>query len=264
MTPSNSPDLGHLLETALELAESAGAITLRYFGSVLASDTKGDGTPVTLADREAETLLRDEIGSRFPSHGILGEEFGETHPGSPIRWILDPIDGTRTFVRGVPLYGVLIGIEVEGRPAVGVAHFPALKETVGAATGHGCWWNGREARVSGLTDLSASAVMATEPEDLLEGPVAEGWVDLVKKTSLARTWGDCYGHILVATGRAEIMIDPILSPWDAAPFVPILSEAGGRFTDIEGRERLDGGSGISTNGLLHDEVLEILGGGTGG
>lgn len=263
-TTTETPELGLLLETALELAESAGAITLRYFGSVLASDTKGDGTPVTLADREAETLLRKEIGSRFPSHGVLGEEFGETNQGSSVRWILDPIDGTRTFVRGVPLYGVLIGIEVEGQPAVGVAHFPALAETVGAAIGLGCWWNGKEARVSGVSDLALAAAMATEPEDLLDGRVAEGWVELVRETSLARTWGDCYGHILVATGRAEIMVDPILSPWDAAPFVPILSEAGGRFTDLKGRERLDGGSGLSTNGLLHEKVLKILGGHSNG
>ena len=141
---------------------------------------------------------------------------------------------------------------------MGVAHFPALGETVGAALGHGCRWNGRPARVSNVDTLASAAALTTDPAELLEGPAARGWERLVRDTALARTWGDCYGHILVATGRAEIMVDPILSPWDAAPFLPILTEAGGRFTDVEGRARFDGGSGISTNGLLHSRVLEIL------
>jgi histidinol phosphatase-like enzyme (inositol monophosphatase family) len=233
-------------------------MTLEYFGAVLDPEAKADGTPVTIADRSAETFLRDEISRRYPDHGILGEEFGETRAGADIRWILDPIDGTRSFVRGVPLYGVLIGIEIEGVPAVGVAHFPALGETVGAARGEGCIWNGRPARVSAVTELRHAAVLATDPIDLLDGPTGRGWEQLVRSCSLARTWGDCYGHILVATGRAEVMIDPILSPWDAAPFVPILMEAGGRFTDMEGHIGAHGGSGISTNGLLHEEILHSL------
>ncbi|MGD2121414.1 MAG: inositol monophosphatase family protein, partial [Gemmatimonadota bacterium] len=234
MAPA-SPTLERILEFAIGWAREAGAITLQHFGAVLSSQTKGDGTPVTIADRAAETLLRNKIGAEYPDHGILGEEYGETNPGASIRWILDPIDGTRSFVRGVPIYGVLIGVEVDGVPAVGVAHFPALGETVGAARGHGCLWNGKPARVSPIRTLSDAAALTTDPVELLEGPVASGWETLVRLTSLARTWGDCYGHILVATGRAEIMIDPVLSPWDAAPFVPILEEAGGRFTDLAGK-----------------------------
>ena len=257
VTHSNLPEL---LGVALELAQQAGAITLEYFGRVLTAETKGDGTPVTEADRAAETHLRNEIGRRFPEHGILGEEYGESNPKAPVRWILDPIDGTRAFMRGIPLYGVLIGVEVGGSPAVGVAHFPALRETVGAASGHGCTWNGNPARVSSVGTLSQAAALTTDLAELLEGPAARGWNSLVRRTSLARTWGDCYGHILVATGRAEIMVDPVLSPWDAAPFVPILQEAGGRFTDREGLERFHGGSGISTNGLFHEEVLALLAG----
>ncbi len=251
-------ELEKLFDDALRWAREAGAITLHHFGTVLSSDTKGDGTPVTIADRAAEKFLRDKIVKEYPDHGILGEEFGETNPGAPVRWILDPIDGTRSFVRGVPIYGVLVGVELDGVPTVGVAHFPALRETVGAARGHGCLWNGRPARVSSIQVLSEAAALTTDPAELLEGPVAQGWEALVRETSLARTWGDCYGHVLVATGRAEIMIDPILSPWDAAPFVPILEEAGGRFTDLAGAPRLDGGSGISTNGLLHDQVLQLM------
>ena len=255
---SGSQELRDLLRTARALAIKAGDITLRHFGDVLDPETKGDGTPVTAADRGAESYLREEIASRYPDHGIVGEEFGISDPGASVVWVLDPIDGTRSFVRGVPLYGVLIGIQVEGVPTVGVAHFPALRETVAAAAGCGCDWNGRPAQVSGITDLSHAAVLATDPADLLDPPLARGWETLVRNSSLARTWGDCYGHLLVATGRAEVMVDPILSHWDSAPFVPILREAGGRFTDMTGEERGDGGSGLSTNGILHEPILAIL------
>ncbi len=255
---TSQTDLGELLTFARELALAAGEVTLKHFGGVLAVEQKGDGTPVTVADRAAETLLRERITARYPLHGILGEEFGETNPGASVRWILDPIDGTRSFMRGVPLYGVLIGIQVEGIPSVGVAHFPALGDTVSAAIGLGCEWNGRTARVSKVRRISKAAVLTTDPAVLMEDPMREGWEELTRSASLARSWGDCYGHILVATGRAEVMVDPILSPWDAAPFAPILKEAGGRFTDRQGREGVDGGSGISTNGLLHPEVLRIL------
>lgn len=252
------PAISTLLEAAEALAMGAGDVTLEYFGTVLESESKGDGTPVTAADRAAETFLRREILERFPSHGILGEEFGQENPDAPIQWILDPIDGTRSFMRGIPLYGVLIGVIIEGNPSVGVAHFPALGETVSAALGEGCRWNGRPARVSGVTALADAAVLTTDPAELLEGSLGHGWRKMVREAALARTWGDCYGHILVATGRAEVMVDPILSPWDAAPFIPILSEAGGRFTDKDGLARYDGGSGISSNRILHEEVLELL------
>ena len=251
--------LRELLEVAQDWAREAGAVTLEHFGAPLDSETKRDGTPVTVADRKAERLLRDRIQARFPHHGILGEEFGETDPGAPIRWILDPIDGTRSFMRGVPLYGVLVGIEVEEEAAVGVAHFPGLGETVAAAMGEGCFWNGGPARVSSIRDLSEGAVLTTDPAELLEGPMARGWEALVRRCALARTWGDCWGHALVATGRAEVMVDPILSPWDSAPFYPIITEAGGRLTDLSGDEPGDGLSALSTNGLLHDQILEILG-----
>jgi histidinol phosphatase-like enzyme (inositol monophosphatase family) len=251
-------NLGELLEVSQEWAQLAGAVTLRHFGGVVASETKGDGTPVTVADRAAEAFLRERIRDRYPTHGVLGEEYGEENPGAWVRWILDPIDGTKSFMRGVPLYGVLIGIETGGEPAVGVAHFPVLGETVAAAMGEGCFWNGGPARVSSVSSLANSAILTSDPRVLLDGPMAEGWEALTRSSALARSWGDCYGHMLVATGRAEVMVDPILSPWDAAPFTPILSEAGGRFTDKDGVAGAHGGSGISTNGVLHEEVLRVL------
>lgn len=258
-----------IFETAREIALAAGEITMRYFATSLAVDTKADGSPVTIADREAETLLRREISARFPTHGILGEEFGEVEGSDPIRWILDPIDGTKSFMRGVPLYAVLIGVEIEGAPLVGVAHFPALRETVAAARGLGCLWTRPDgesvpAQVSGINELAGSVLLTTDTLRVAQEPVGKGWAELASRTSFMRSWGDAYGHALVATGRAEIMVDPILSPWDAAPLQPILLEAGGKFTDLAGRETIHGGSGISTNGLLHDEVLATLGGSKAG
>ena len=252
------------LSIAIDIALGAGAITLEHFGKVRSADTKADGSPVTVADRETEAFLRDGIRERFPGHGILGEEFGEDPGSEPIRWIVDPIDGTRSFLQGVPLYAVLVGVEVEGIPMVGVAHFPALAETVAAGRGLGCSWvggNGGErvsARVSDTADLAAALALTSDPGAILSSAIGQGWADLCRRVRLVRGWGDAYGHALVATGRADIMVDPVLCPWDAAALIPILSEAGGCFTDLRGVETPDGASGVSTNGRFHARVLEIL------
>lgn len=260
-----SEQVPELMETALELAREAGQATLRHFGEVVESEAKGDGSPVTAADREAESFLRAEIGKRFPDHGILGEEFGEKERTGGIRWILDPIDGTRSFMRGVPLYAVLIGIEVDGEPAVGVAHFPALRETVWAGRGQGCHWQPAgtrmavQASVSGTRSLSRAVALTTDPGMTLRSAHGRGWSALASAVDYTRTWGDAYGHMLVATGRAEFMLDPEhLSPWDAAPLLPIMEEAGGRFTDLSGARTIHGGSGFSSNGHLHEEALALL------
>jgi len=255
-----------LLRFGEAIAREAGAVTMQHFGRVLAADSKGDGTPVTLADRAAETLLRAKIREAFPRHGILGEEFGEDTGLDPVRWILDPIDGTQAFMRGVPLYAVLIGIEVEGEAAVGVAHFPALGETVAAGAGLGCRWymqgapGPESARTSAIDTLAMAAVLTTEEARASASPIGPGWQALCKGSRITRGWGDAYGHALVATGRAEVMVDPALAVWDAAPLLPIVREAGGRFTDLLGNETIHGGSGVSTNGHIHAEVLTCLSG----
>ena len=251
-------ELRELLDFAVSLARLAGDHTLKYFGGVVDHDAKGDGSPVTIADREAEQLIRDRVLDRFPDHGILGEEFGETNAGARVRWILDPIDATRSFMRGVPLYGVLIGIEVDGVPAVGVANYPPLAELVAAASGLGCTLNGAPCRVSPVTRLEDSVVLTTDVERILARPEGPGWRSLQQRCAFSRTWGDCYGHMLVATGRAEAMVDPEMKAWDAGPFLTIATEAGGRFTTREGEATIHGGSGISTNGRIHDAVLEAL------
>lgn len=263
MNPSRSGniDLGDLERTAEELARAAGEVALGYFGTRIGVETKADDTPVTVADREAESLLRAEIRRRYPDHGIVGEEHGEVLPGASIRWILDPIDGTKSFVRGVPLWGVLIGIEVEGEPVVGVVHLPALGETVTAARGRGCRWNGVPCAVSTENRLNRSLVLTTD-EAAFHGHAGEaGWRALAAAARMTRSWGDCYGHVLVATGRAQVMVDPVLASWDAAPLLTIVTEAGGCFTDVSGEPTIHGGSGVSSNPALQPRVLDLLAGG---
>lgn len=253
-----------LLAFATEVAQRAGKVTLDHFRRGVAVEWKRDGSPVTAADREAEACCRELIQRRFPDDGILGEEFGEKGAGAARRWILDPIDGTRSFVRGVPLYGVLVAVEIAGRATVGVAHFPALGETVAAALGEGCWRDGVRCRVSAVAELGQSLILTTDTE-LLDGRgCGAGWRRLTGAAQIARTWGDCYGHALVATGRAEAMIDAALAPWDAAALLPIITEAGGAYGDWQGRRDHLGGSGISTNAILDGAVRALLGAGAGG
>jgi histidinol phosphatase-like enzyme (inositol monophosphatase family) len=247
-----------LLAFAVDLAYEAGALTLRYYGHLVDAEGKADGSPVTVADRKAEELIRRRVAKRYPSHAVLGEEYGETNGGARVRWILDPIDGTRSFMHGVPLYGVLIGIEAEGEPIVGVTYFPPLDEMVSAGKGLGCRWNGKPCRVSSVARLEDAVVCTTDVERLLRRAEGPGWRRLQQRCAFSRTWGDCYGHALVATGRIEVQVDPQMKPWDAGPFLTITTEAGGRFTTLDGRATIHGGSGISSNGLLHAEVLREL------
>ncbi|HUH13632.1 MAG TPA: histidinol-phosphatase [Longimicrobiales bacterium] len=251
--------LSSLLEFAVDLAWRAGRSTLAHFQTDVAVEHKADGTPVTVADREAERLLRERIEARFPAHGIIGEEFGSQRPDAARRWILDPIDGTKSFLRGVPLYGVMVALEEDGEAVLGVLHFPALSgETVYAARGHGCWWDGRRARVSEVADLSRALLLTTDAELLPREGRAEAWDRLRSRAAFTRTWGDCYGHALVATGRAEAMLDPVLETWDAAALAPIVDEAGGRFRDWSGDAIHTGGNGISTNAVLAEEVHALV------
>jgi histidinol phosphatase-like enzyme (inositol monophosphatase family) len=245
------------LEFAVSAAWQAGRHTLAHYQTGVVAERKLDRSLVTAADRGAEQVLRSLITTRFPDHAIVGEEFGADGKIASHRWILDPIDGTNTFVRGVPFYGVLVALEIEGQPAVGVSYFPALDEMIAAARDLGCFWNGRRAHVSKVKDLSEACVAYTDTRGLRER-LGEDWDALQEATTLQRGWGDCYGHCLVATGRADIMLDPRMNPWDCAALIPIVQEAGGTFTDWKGRVALDGGDAVSTNGTLHDDVLKRL------
>jgi histidinol-phosphatase len=254
-------DLSPRLALALAAAHEAGRLTLRYFQSDgLAVELKSDASPVTVADRQAEQLLRERISAQFPADAILGEEFPETPGTSGYRWILDPIDGTKSFIRGVPLYGTLIGIERDTQSVVGVVFIPALGECIYAAQGQGAWHQRgdaapRAARVSARASLADSLLCSS---DTRFPPARDAVYSRLKRAvQLSRTWGDCYGYMLVATGRAEVMVDPLLNVWDAAAIQPILLEAGGTFTDWQGRPTIHNGEGIATNGHVLDEVLKF-------
>jgi histidinol-phosphatase len=247
------------LEFAVQSAYEAGRLTLGYFGTEAARpEFKADDTPVTVADREAERLIRRRIEVRYPSHAVLGEEFGATgNSDSEHLWILDPIDGTKSFVRGVPLYGVLLGLQIGGVCEVGAAYFPALDEMVYAATGEGCFLNGRRAHVS-TRGLAQGIACFTEVDSFEEHGRSAAWKRVVSAAGSARGWSDAYGHALVATGRAELMLDPIVNPWDCGPFPPILREAGGHFGDWSGNETIYADEAMSTTRTLLPDVLRLV------
>lgn len=252
-------DLNELLEFAVELGQGAGEITLHYYRRKPETTTKSDGSYVTIADREAESYLRKQIARKFPDDGIIGEEEDEVVGCSGRRWIVDPIDGTFAFVHGVPFYGVLIALEIDGVPSVGVVNIPVLGELVSAARGIGCFLNAEPARVSETKDLMDALLLSTDfaaCERYGFGPAA---ARLQAHARTCRTWGDCYGYVLVATGRAEVMLDPVMNLWDCAPLLPIMEEAGGTFTDWRGNRTIAGGNSIATNGLLFDEVMRLIG-----
>lgn len=260
-----STDLAERLKFAVAIAREAGEITLKYFQRAdLQVDRKADTSPVTIADRSAEELLRQRIGERYPDDGIIGEEFGTTAGTNGYQWILDPIDGTKSFIHGVPLYTTLIALLKESEPILGVVHAPAVAETVYAAKGGGCWHQSgtdaepRVARVSSVSNLKESLLLTTEIASFTahrKTDALDVFVQLQRTARLARTWGDGYGYLMVATGRADVMVDPIVNIWDAAPLQTVIEEAGGHFIDWNGNATIHAGEAIATNGRVTEEVL---------
>ncbi len=247
------------MEFSVDVAWQAGKIIMRYFGTGVSPDWKTDNSPVTIADREAEEIIRKLIVKSFPEDGIVGEEFGNKTSNSGFTWLIDPIDGTKSFVQGVPLFGVLIAREGPNGVDIGCVYLPALDEMVWAGRGHGCWWNGRRARVSEVNELKDSCICFTSPLNFAKNSRKDEWDSLTKASRLVRGWGDCYGHILVATGRAEASFDPIMNPWDCGPLLPIMEEAQGTFTNWNGEATIHGKDAFSTNGFVFDEVMSLIG-----
>ncbi len=247
---------------AIELARRAGQSTLEHFGKSVAVERKGDNSPVTIADKQAEHLVRDELAKSFPSDAILGEEFGEKAGTSPYQWIVDPIDGTKSFICGVPLYSTLLAVLFEGQPVIGVVYIPALDEMVYAAKDQGAWHGDSErepvrCKVSSRT-LSDGAFLSSQFDLFAKIGAPEAFQRLEDQAYVTRTWGDGYGYLLVATGRAEVMVDPMANPWDLAAVQVVVEEAGGRFTDWRGNRTAFGGNAIGSNAVVHDQVLAIL------
>jgi len=253
------------LDAMIDATMAAGDLTLKHYRtSDLVVEAKADDSPVTIADRNAEQLVRKLIGEAFPDDTVQGEEFADSGGSSRYRWIVDPIDGTKSFVCGVPLYSTLLALLIDDVPFAGIVHIPALGETVCAATGLGCWYRSSRdglwtsAQVSSKSDIG-SAVLLTSQRDLFARRDAEAnFLALENAAWVTRTWGDGYGYLLVATGRAEIMVDPLCNPWDVAAMGPIMSESGGCFTDWKGVATCTSGEGVATNGKLHEQVLAHL------
>lgn len=244
---------------AAETVWPAGRLTLAHFQTGVRPEWKADDTPVTIADREAEQLIRRRIAAAYPGHDIVGEEFGPGgSAGAGHRWYIDPIDGTKSFIRGVPFYAVLLGLEIAGRIEVGAVYFPALDEMLVAATGEGCWWNGRRARVSTETDLARSMICHIDTASFAQHGRGAEWERLQTAGYYNAGWCDAYGYALVATGRAEVMLDPIISPWDGAPFPVIFREAGGYYGDWQGNETIHHQEALATTPALLPQILAIL------
>ena len=247
------------LDFAVETATAAGKLTLEYYQTGVQPDIKADDSPVTVADRAAEELIRTRIEKKYPGHAIVGEEYGVSEDeNASHRWYIDPIDGTKSFVRGVPLYSVLLGLEIGGVVEVGVAYFPALDEILSAASGEGCWWNGKRTSVSNVKKLNESVVVFSDVANFAKYNRSRAWERIKDGSYFRAGLGDAYGHMLVATGRAEVMLDPIMSAWDCGPFPPILKEAGGYFGDWEGNPTIHAREAISTTNTLLQEVLAKL------
>lgn len=247
------------LQAAAELARFMGDIAAGLFMAGITVEYKTDGSPVTRADREAEGAAREWLARHFPADGVLGEEFGVHAPDATCRWVIDPIDGTKSFVRGVPLWGSLVARCEGERVLAGAAYFPVTGELVAAAPGMGCWWNGARCRVSPEPAVDAATVLTSDAAFSACPTRLDGWLTLARRARIARTWGDAYGYLLVATGRAETMVDPVANPWDLAPFVPIIEEAGGVLTDWRGAHGAFGGDAIATNAALAAEARLLLG-----
>src|SRR5699024_5848023 len=251
-------DLDAIHKAAVAIARKGGEHTLTHFNTAVEVERKSDDSPVTIADRETEEVMREAIAEQFPDHGTIGEEYGRANESSSVQWILDPIDGTKSFIHGVPLYTTLLGVVVDDEPVVGVIYAPALDELCEAAKGKGARLNGETCRVRACSDLSEASLMSTDVYSFPDFGFGDAFDELLAQSHIHRTWGDAYGHMLVATGRADLMFDPELSIWDAAPMGTILREAGGVFADTDGKESIKTGNGFSCSRELLPAVLEVF------
>jgi histidinol phosphatase-like enzyme (inositol monophosphatase family) len=249
----------------VELAEASAREILPHFGRKgVGVDTKSDLSPVTVADREAERVMREMIGQRFPEHGIVGEEFGTLRGDAEFVWVLDPIDGTKSFISAIPLFGTLIGLMHRGRPVLGCIHQPVLRQLM-IGDGEVTTLNGEPVRGRSCASLSDATLLMSDPMHPAVYQDGAKFEALCRRARVVRSWGDCYGYLLVAAGWADVMVDPIMNPWDLQPIVPIIRGAGGVITDWNGgsADGLAAASGIAAMPGIHAEVVRALNGGPG-
>lgn len=265
-----APENLELLKIALKTAELAEENILKYYQNNVGVEWKADKTPVTIADKGTEELARKFWAKETPGFGVIGEEFGIESPDAEFQWVIDPIDGTKSFIHGVPLFGTLIALYHKNVPIASVIRLPAMKSAVWAVNGGGAFLDGREVHASKVSQLSEALVLSGTVNTMEDKGYGEGFTKLRRSARLHRGWGDCYGYYLVAAGRAEIMVDPVVSLWDIAPFPLLMKEAGGKFSTIDGKMELFDASGkptapiyegftsIASNGLLHAAAQECL------
>jgi histidinol-phosphatase len=247
-----------VLSTAIDAAKAAGEIALHYFRTNLTVETKADRTPVTRADRECEATIVEVLSRRFPDHGFLGEEMGEHAGKMNVRWIIDPIDGTKNFIRGIPFFATLIALEEAGEVTTGVMYAPAINDLLYAQKGQGAFANGRQVHVSAVTDLSDAMLIHGGLKDLKVRPCWQSFLRLVDATARQRGFGDALGHSVVICGHAEVALEPEIKPWDVAATKIIVTEAGGRFSDFAGSPSIYTGNAVISNGRVHEAVVKIL------
>jgi histidinol phosphatase-like enzyme (inositol monophosphatase family) len=242
----------------VELAEKSGEFIRPYFGNhELKIETKADESPVTIADRGAEKLMRELIEQRFPDHGVIGEEYGSDRADAEWVWVLDPIDGTKSFMTACPLFGTLIALLHRGEPVLGVIHQPVLGQLM-IGDGRETTLNGKTVRIRETDTLEKATLLTSDTLNLpryQNGPACDR---LVSRVKLYRTWGDCYGYLLFAAGWADIVLDPIMNPWDIAALVPIVRGAGGVITDWRGADPVKADSIVAAGPKLHAETIRIL------
>jgi histidinol-phosphatase len=245
-------------ETAVAVAQKAGRLALGYFDQGLAVEWKSDQSPVTRADREAERLLRTALLEAYPNDAFLGEESGGHKGTSGFRWIIDPIDGTRSFVRNIPIWATLVGLEYNDEPIAGVCVLPAMNQTFRALRGEGAYRDDRRIRVSDVGEMSEAMMFYSSISWFVEAGKRDEFLNLAVQTQRQRGFGDFYGHILVAQGSGEFMVEHGVHSWDVAALLPIVEEAGGRFSDWNGMRSIHTTDVIASNSRLHEEALRLL------
>ena len=242
----------------LKLCQETARLILPYYEDPqLEILSKNDDTPVTAADRLAETMIRDAIETLYPEHAIMGEEHADKTTGSPYQWVIDPIDGTKTFAAGCPLFGTMIALLHHGEPLFGCINYPATGKRLSGDNQH-AFANGKPISARRGVPLSQAVVLVTDIQSVAKYQDGPNFDSLLAQTKFCRTWGDCFGYSLVATGKADIMLDPILNPWDIMALVPILRGSGAAITDWFGGDPAKGASCIAANADLHPAAVEIL------
>lgn len=250
-------NIGEFKNFSKLLADESGKIINSYFRTKVNIDSKSDNSPVTIADKKAEEKMRELIIKEFPSHGILGEEFGIHNEGAEYQWVLDPIDGTKSFICGTITFGTLIGLLKNGEPILGVINQPVMKEFL-IGDNFNTEINGIKTEIRNCNNLSDAVLLTTDHLNIEKYQNAKTFDNLIRKVKFYRGWGDCYGYYLLATGFADIMLDPIMSKWDIMALIPIINGAGGKITDFQGKDALKGTSIVAANKTLHQQVISVL------